>query len=101
MKNLFIIIATLFAFTGSAYAYVNINTATQAELETLKNSGITSSKAKAIIDYRTKAGSFKRVDDIENVEGVNNKTVNMEQLRRDITVTGPTVLKKVAPPAAK
>ena len=101
MRNLLIIIATLFAFTGSAYAYVNINTATQAELETLKNSGITSTKAKAIIDYRTKAGAFKTVDDIEKVDGINNKTVDMEQLRRDITVKGPTVLKKVAPPAAK
>ena len=97
MKNLFIIIATLFAFSSSAYAYVNINTATQAELETLKDSGITKSKAKAIIDYRTKAGAFKKVDDIERVDGVNNQTVNMEQLRRDATVTGPTVLKKVAP----
>jgi competence protein ComEA len=97
MKNLFIIIATLFAFTGSAYAYVNINTATQAELETLKNSGITSSKAKAIIEYRKKAGTFKSTEHIERVDGVNNKTVNMEQLRRDITITGPTVLKKVAP----
>ena len=97
MKNLFMIIATLFAFTGSAYAYVNINTATQAELETLKNSGITSSKAKAIIEYRNKAGSFKSTEHIERVDGVNNKTVDMEQLRRDITITGPTVLKKVAP----
>ncbi len=97
MKNLFMIIATLFAFTGSAYAYVNINTATQAELETLKNSGITSSKAKAIIEYRNKAGSFKSTEHIERVDGVNNKTVNMEQLRRDITISGPTVLKKVAP----
>jgi len=97
MKNLFIIIATLFAFSGSAYAYVNINTATQAELETLKTSGITSTKAKAIIDYRTKAGSFKKVDDIEKVDGINNHSVNMEQLRRDISVTGPTVLKTTAP----
>jgi competence protein ComEA len=97
MKNLFMIVATLFAFTGSAYAYVNINTATQAELETLKNSGITSSKAKAIIEYRNKAGTFKSTEHIERVDGVNNKTVNMEQLRRDITITGPTVLKKVAP----
>ena len=101
MTNLLAIIVTLFVFSSNAYAYVNINTATQAELETLKTSGITSSKAKAIIDYRTKAGSFKTVDDIEKVEGVNNKTVNMEQLRRDISVKGPTVLKKVAPPAAK
>lgn len=97
MKNLFMIIATLFAFTGSAYAYVNINTATQAELETLKNSGITSTKAKAIIEYRNKAGSFKSTEHIERVDGVNNKTVDMEQLRRDITISGPTVLKKVAP----
>ncbi|MEY4960761.1 MAG: hypothetical protein RL610_940 [Pseudomonadota bacterium] len=97
MKNLFMIIATLFAFTGSAYAYVNINTATQAELETLKNSGITSIKAKAIIEYRKKAGAFQSTEHIERVEGVNNMTVNMEQLRRDITISGPTVLKTVAP----
>lgn len=96
MKKL-LIVAALFAFTGSAHAYVNINTATQAELETLKDSGITKSKAKAIIDYRTKAGAFKTVDDIERVDGVNNKTVDMEKLRRDATVTGPTVLKKAAP----
>ncbi|MBA0014932.1 MAG: ComE operon protein 1 [Nitrosomonadaceae bacterium] len=97
MKNLFMIIATLFAFTGSAYAYVNINTATQAELETLKNSGITSFKAKAIIEYRKKAGAFTSTEHIERVEGVNNMSVNMEQLRRDITISGPTVLKTVAP----
>lgn len=99
MKKLFIIITALFTFTSSAYAYVNINTATQAELETLKDSGITKAKAKAIIDYRTKAGAFKKVDDIERVEGVNNQTVNMIQLRKDATVTGPTVLKIVAPAA--
>ena len=36
MKKLFITLATLVAIAGPAYAAVNINTATQAELQTLQ-----------------------------------------------------------------
>ncbi|SOD42077.1 ComEA family DNA-binding protein [Nitrosovibrio sp. Nv4] len=91
MKKTLIAIATLLTFTGTAYSAVNINTATQAELQTVK--GITAANAKAIIDYRSKAGSFRATDDIANVEGINSHTMDMQQLREDITVTGPTVLK--------
>ena len=91
MKKSLIVIATLLTFTGTAYAAVNINTATQAELQTVK--GISAANAKAIIDYRSKAGAFRTTDDIENVEGINRQTMDMQQLREDITVTGPTVLK--------
>jgi hypothetical protein len=55
MRKSFIAIAVLFAFTGGAHAAVSIDTATQAELQTLN--GINA--AKAIIDYRAKAGAFK------------------------------------------
>ena len=39
MKKLFLIIVTLFVFSTSAFAAVNINTAGQAELETLQGIG--------------------------------------------------------------
>ncbi|SCY60913.1 ComEA family DNA-binding protein [Nitrosospira sp. Nsp13] len=99
MKKPFIAIVTLLTFTGTVCAAVNINTATQAELQTLK--GITAAKAKAIIDYRSKAGAFKSTDDLQKVEGVNSHTVDMQQLRKDITLTGPTVLRNESKPASK
>jgi competence protein ComEA len=98
MKNSLIFIAALAAF-GSAHAAVNVNTATQEELQTLK--GITAAKAKAIIDYRSKAGSFKSTDDLEKVEGVNARFVDMQQLRKDITLTGPTSVRKESQPNVK
>ena len=58
--KLFLLIFALFTFTGAAYAAVNINTATQAELETLQ--GIGPAKAKAIIDHRKKNGPFKSAE---------------------------------------
>jgi competence protein ComEA len=99
MRTSFIAIAALFAFAGTAQAAVNINTATQAELQTLH--GINAAKAKAIIDYRTKAGAFRSTDDLEKVDGISPQTVDLHELRKDISLTGPTVLKKDNKPAAK
>lgn len=47
---------------------VNINTATQEELETLV--GIGPSIANKIVQYRKENGNFKTVDDIKNVSGI-------------------------------
>ena len=47
---------------------VNINTATQSELETLN--GIGPSIADKIIKYREKNGKFKKVEDLKNVSGI-------------------------------
>jgi competence protein ComEA len=83
------IIFTLIAFLGlsfSAIAAVNINTATEAELETLN--GIGPAKAKAIVEYRKKQGGFKSIDELENVEGIGSKTLN--NLRKDLSLTGKT-----------
>lgn len=88
MKKLFIVLATTFAFTGAAHAVVNINTATQAELQTLP--GISSARAKAIIEYRTKAGAFRATDDLIKVDD----TIDMRDLRSDVTITGPTQIRK-------
>jgi len=78
----------LFAMLMSvaAFAAVNINTATQQELETLK--GIGPVKAKAIIDYRAKNGPFKSQADLANVPGIGEKTV--EKLKADLAVSGGT-----------
>lgn len=100
MMKLFLLLITLFVFTGAAFAAVNINTATQAELETLK--GVGPAKAKAIIEYRQKKGSFKSVDDLQNVSGIGPATV--QKLRKDITVSGSsasTAARKEHKPAAR
>lgn len=47
---------------------VNINTATQTELETL--SGIGPSMALKIIEHRNKNGDFSSIEDIKNVQGI-------------------------------
>lgn len=47
---------------------ININTATEAELESLPHIG--PSIASKIIDYRTKHGPFAKIEDIQNVQGI-------------------------------
>ena len=98
-RKLLMILTIPLLFVGSAFGAVNINTATQDELQTL--SGITATKAKAIIDYRSKAGKFKATEDLAKVDGVNEQHLDMKQLYREVTVTGPTVLKLKEKPAVK
>ena len=50
--------------------FVNINTADETTLKTLP--GIGDAKAKAIVDYRTQNGSFKKIEDIMNISGIKN-----------------------------
>jgi competence protein ComEA len=61
---------------------VNINTATLAELDTLPKIG--PSIAQRIIDYRTKNGPFKKIEDIKNVSGIGDATY--EAIKDLITV---------------
>lgn len=84
MKRLFLIITLFFLVTGTTFAAVNINTATQAELESLQ--GIGPAKAKAIIEYREKSGAFASVDDLAKVSGIGAGT--LKQLRDAVTVEG-------------
>lgn len=61
---------------------VNVNTATQAELEMLP--GIGAALAKRIIDYRTQQGPFRSVNDLDKVNGIGPRTV--ERLRPLVSV---------------
>ena len=55
-----------------AAALVNLNTATQAELEKLP--GVGPAMAKTIIEYRQKNGGFKKVEELMNVKGIGEKS---------------------------
>jgi competence protein ComEA len=70
------------AGTPKPAAKININTADEATLMTLKNIG--KSKASAIIDYRQKNGPFKSVDDLTKVKGIGDKT--LAQLKDQLTI---------------
>lgn len=61
---------------------ININTATLNELMTI--SGIGSSKANEIINYRNTKGSFKSIDEIKNVKGIGDSI--FEKIKNYITV---------------
>jgi len=62
---------------------VNLNTASQAELEALP--GIGPRTAERILEYRQKNGSFKKIEDLMNVKGIGEKS--FLKLKAHLSVT--------------
>lgn len=59
---------------SSSSSLININSATQSELDSLP--GIGPSTASKIIDYRNKNGDFKNIEDLMNVSGIGEAKFN-------------------------
>ncbi|WP_221799617.1 ComEA family DNA-binding protein [Oceanobacter mangrovi] len=70
--------ATVSEVEVTAPGKININTATAAELTSLK--GIGSAKAAAIVSYREQNGPFKTLDDLTQVRGIGPSTVENNRL---------------------
>lgn len=62
---------------------VNINTATAAEIQD-KLVGIGAKKAQAIVDYRTQNGNFKSLEQLTEVSGIGQAT--LEKNRANIVL---------------
>src|SRR3989337_695761 len=97
MKRLLLAFVMWFAISGIALAVVNINTATKEQLTSLK--GVGEKRAQEIINYRTKNGPFKTVDDLEKVPGIGPGI--MKQIRSEVTTSGKTDIGKAAAKDAK
>ena len=82
MAIIAISLAPAYAQSSAPKARVNINTAPAAELETLPRIG--PKVAQRIVDYRTKNGNFKKVEEIMKVQGIGEKVFG--ELRDLITV---------------
>ena len=82
-KLLYVLFAWLVAIQ-CAFAAININTATEAELDKLPWIGPV--KAKAIVEERKKNGAFKSIEDIKRVKGIGDATLG--KLKSEITVSG-------------
>ena len=79
------LIVVTFLSMGAAFSAdkLNLNTAIKAELMMLP--GVGDSTADAIIMYREQNGSFKSVDDLDNVKGIGDK--KMKKLTDQVTVS--------------
>ncbi|MGA7815967.1 ComEA family DNA-binding protein, partial [Caballeronia sp.] len=99
MLKKLLMLCLAFALTmGVAFAAVDVNTADQTALESVK--GLGPVKSKAIIDERTKNGPFKDADDLATrVKGLGTKSVtNLEEA--GLTVGGSSAPPTGAKPAA-
>lgn len=91
MKKAIITLCILLLTSLQPYAAVDLNTASQVELETLI--GIGPSKAQATIDFRKKHGGFESTDELVKVDGIGAGT--LKKLEKKISVKK----KKIAVPS--
>ncbi len=81
---------TALAAESKLSGVVNLNTATQEELQLLP--GIGEARARAVIDARKQRGGFKSVDDLMQVKGIG--AAGLERLRPHLAVEGKTTAQR-------
>ena len=70
----------------SLVGVVNVNTATDEELQILP--GIGPSRARAVLEYRESHGAFKSVDELTAVSGIGERA--LEKIRQHCVLKGKT-----------
>ncbi len=82
-KNLCLgLILALFLVGNVLAGLVNLNTATKEELQTLP--GVGPAVAQRIVEYRTKFGPFKSVDELLEIKGIGPK--KLEKIKPLVTL---------------
>lgn len=81
-KKIFFLVLVLLLPMLSQAALININTATQQELESI--TGVGEVIAERIIEYRNLNGSFKTIEEVKNVKGIGDTT--FLKMKNEITV---------------
>ena len=90
MRNILFVFIFLFATSGAAFAVdtaVDINTADASTLAAALK-GVGPDKARAIVAYRDLHGPFKSVEELSQVKGIGEKTIDAN--RQVITASDPT-----------
>lgn len=95
-KKLLFVFGLILTSISMAFAQVNLNTASEQELQTV--SGIGPAKARAIVAYRTEHGSFKSVEELKNVRGI-GRGVTYDRIAPQVTVGGTATATRQAVPA--
>lgn len=86
LKRIIFAAATLLASVTVSWAQVDINTATEVQLQTVK--GIGAARAKQIVDERTKNGPFKNSADLATrVKGIGEKSAT-KMISNGLSVPG-------------
>lgn len=86
MKRLYAALLLCFVCMAPAWAAVDLNSATEAQLQQLP--GIGPTRAKAIVEDRNQHGPFASVEDLGRVKGIGEKTI--VELKPLVTVTLPS-----------
>lgn len=96
IKHLLLLLLTVLPLAGAAQTLVNLNTADAATLAR-DLEGIGESKARAIVEHRTRNGAFRSVDELALVKGIGPKTLELNRSRLRV---GPAVPQAAASKAA-